>query len=269
MSVVKPVGGNLVGEFLRVEDVPSKAAADDEGAACEIQVAGQDRAEFVDGHGMDCGQDEDQTPERGLRLLQGAGQQIAGDGFGMPVGFPTRRCWAGSRKTTRSRFNVLNKLRRARASCLRALPDALLYYRSHGTDTAGSREGGGSMLRAFVEVDRATMGTRAPLLSPRRSGSAIRAIRHVLKSLMPESSEEEEPPWSLSRIAINGAISRDKLVCGLRKFLHNPDSEASVGGLFLGAVYTPDAATHGAGRQPGSQESRTRVRTVANPLNHH
>jgi hypothetical protein len=61
--------------------VPSKAAADDEGAACEVQVAGQDRAEFVNGHGVDCGQDEDQTPERGLRLLQGAGQQVAGDGL--------------------------------------------------------------------------------------------------------------------------------------------------------------------------------------------
>ncbi|MEV5646542.1 replication-relaxation family protein [Streptomyces flaveolus] len=44
------------------------------------------------------------------------------------------------------------------------IPDALLYYRSHGTSEADtSRDGrdggnGGSMLRAFVEVDRATMG---------------------------------------------------------------------------------------------------------------
>ncbi|MEU6291736.1 replication-relaxation family protein [Streptomyces sp. NPDC046988] len=40
------------------------------------------------------------------------------------------------------------------------IPDALLYYRSHGTG-AGGADGsgdGGSMLRAFVEVDRATMG---------------------------------------------------------------------------------------------------------------
>ncbi|MFC7994367.1 replication-relaxation family protein [Streptomyces pilosus] len=38
------------------------------------------------------------------------------------------------------------------------IPDALLYYRSRGTGSAESGEGGGSMLRAFVEVDRATMG---------------------------------------------------------------------------------------------------------------
>ncbi|WP_435879821.1 replication-relaxation family protein [Streptomyces flaveolus] len=47
------------------------------------------------------------------------------------------------------------------------IPDALLYYRSAGTseaDTSGDgRDGGnggngGAMLRAFVEVDRATMG---------------------------------------------------------------------------------------------------------------
>ncbi|MER7195525.1 replication-relaxation family protein [Streptomyces flaveolus] len=36
--------------------------------------------------------------------------------------------------------------------------DALLYYRSHGNSGADSSEDGGSMLRAFVEVDRATMG---------------------------------------------------------------------------------------------------------------
>ncbi len=44
------------------------------------------------------------------------------------------------------------------------IPDALLYYRSRGTGTGtggadGSGSGdGGSMLRAFIEVDRATMG---------------------------------------------------------------------------------------------------------------
>ncbi|MGV9291020.1 replication-relaxation family protein [Streptomyces sp. NPDC003719] len=41
------------------------------------------------------------------------------------------------------------------------IPDALLYYRSHVTSGAdNSRDGrdGGAMLRAFVEVDRATMG---------------------------------------------------------------------------------------------------------------
>ncbi|WP_432164119.1 replication-relaxation family protein [Streptomyces tendae] len=42
------------------------------------------------------------------------------------------------------------------------IPDALLYYRSHGTGTGGADSSGGgdggSMLRAFVEVDRATMG---------------------------------------------------------------------------------------------------------------
>ncbi|MYS69844.1 hypothetical protein GTY88_06570 [Streptomyces sp. SID5926] len=42
------------------------------------------------------------------------------------------------------------------------IPDALLYYRSHDTGTGeadSSGDGaGGSMLRAFVEVDRATMG---------------------------------------------------------------------------------------------------------------
>ncbi|MGW5568182.1 replication-relaxation family protein [Streptomyces tendae] len=42
------------------------------------------------------------------------------------------------------------------------IPDALLYYRSHdtgagGADSSGDGDGG-SMLRAFVEVDRATMG---------------------------------------------------------------------------------------------------------------
>ncbi|MEV5646585.1 replication-relaxation family protein, partial [Streptomyces flaveolus] len=41
------------------------------------------------------------------------------------------------------------------------IPDALLYYRSRGTggaDNTGDGRDGGSMLRAFVEVDRATMG---------------------------------------------------------------------------------------------------------------
>ncbi|KES03427.1 hypothetical protein BU52_30800 [Streptomyces toyocaensis] len=38
------------------------------------------------------------------------------------------------------------------------IPDALLYYRSRGTRRTGSGEDGGLMLRAFVEVDRATMG---------------------------------------------------------------------------------------------------------------
>jgi hypothetical protein len=41
------------------------------------------------------------------------------------------------------------------------IPDALLYYRSRGTrgaDKSGDSEDGGAMLRAFVEVDRATMG---------------------------------------------------------------------------------------------------------------
>ncbi|MER7780497.1 replication-relaxation family protein [Streptomyces sp. NPDC096191] len=40
------------------------------------------------------------------------------------------------------------------------IPDALLYYRSHGTGTGGADGSGdgGSMLRAFIEVDRATMG---------------------------------------------------------------------------------------------------------------
>jgi hypothetical protein len=38
------------------------------------------------------------------------------------------------------------------------IPDALLYYRSRGTGGADSSGDGGSMLRAFVEVDRATMG---------------------------------------------------------------------------------------------------------------
>jgi hypothetical protein len=38
------------------------------------------------------------------------------------------------------------------------IPDALLYYRSHDTGTADSSRDGGAMLRAFVEVDRATMG---------------------------------------------------------------------------------------------------------------
>ncbi|MEV5646363.1 replication-relaxation family protein, partial [Streptomyces flaveolus] len=38
------------------------------------------------------------------------------------------------------------------------VPDALLYYRSRHTGGADSSGNGGSMLRAFVEVDRATMG---------------------------------------------------------------------------------------------------------------
>ncbi|WP_395576590.1 replication-relaxation family protein [Streptomyces sp. BK79] len=39
------------------------------------------------------------------------------------------------------------------------IPDALLYYRSRGTGAGtGTGGDGGSMLRAFVEVDRATMG---------------------------------------------------------------------------------------------------------------
>ncbi|WP_225638385.1 replication-relaxation family protein [Streptomyces solaniscabiei] len=38
------------------------------------------------------------------------------------------------------------------------IPDAVLYYRSRGTGGADSSGDGGSMLRAFVEVDRATMG---------------------------------------------------------------------------------------------------------------
>jgi hypothetical protein len=38
------------------------------------------------------------------------------------------------------------------------IPDALLYYRSRGTGGADNSGDGGSMLRAFVEVDRATMG---------------------------------------------------------------------------------------------------------------
>ncbi|MFC9118159.1 replication-relaxation family protein [Streptomyces sp. NPDC057092] len=38
------------------------------------------------------------------------------------------------------------------------IPDALLYYRSRGTSGTDSSGDGGSMLRAFVEVDRATMG---------------------------------------------------------------------------------------------------------------
>ncbi|WP_399936563.1 replication-relaxation family protein [Streptomyces sp. BBFR25] len=38
------------------------------------------------------------------------------------------------------------------------IPDALLYYRSHDTGAGGSDSGSGAMLRAFVEVDRATMG---------------------------------------------------------------------------------------------------------------
>ncbi|GFH67424.1 hypothetical protein Srut_39380 [Streptomyces rutgersensis] len=62
--------------------MPSKAAADDEDAAREIQVAGQDRAEIVDGHGVDSGQDECQTPEGGLPLQQHVGQQLAGDRLG-------------------------------------------------------------------------------------------------------------------------------------------------------------------------------------------
>ncbi|MEV7797058.1 replication-relaxation family protein [Streptomyces sp. NPDC087512] len=38
------------------------------------------------------------------------------------------------------------------------IPDALLYYRSSGTDGTDNSGDDGSMLRAFVEVDRATMG---------------------------------------------------------------------------------------------------------------
>ncbi|MEV5646301.1 replication-relaxation family protein [Streptomyces flaveolus] len=38
------------------------------------------------------------------------------------------------------------------------IPDALLYYRSAGTRGTDNSGDGGSMLRAFVEVDRATMG---------------------------------------------------------------------------------------------------------------
>ncbi|MFE7712308.1 replication-relaxation family protein [Streptomyces sp. NPDC057486] len=38
------------------------------------------------------------------------------------------------------------------------IPDALLYYRSSSTADDGAGGDGGSMLRAFVEVDRATMG---------------------------------------------------------------------------------------------------------------
>lgn len=42
------------------------------------------------------------------------------------------------------------------------IPDALLYYRSHNTGAGGADSSGdgdgGAMLRAFVEVDRATMG---------------------------------------------------------------------------------------------------------------
>ncbi|WP_406227029.1 replication-relaxation family protein [Streptomyces anthocyanicus] len=42
------------------------------------------------------------------------------------------------------------------------IPDALLYYRSHNTGAGGADSNrdrdGGAMLRAFVEVDRATMG---------------------------------------------------------------------------------------------------------------
>ncbi|MGA5474119.1 hypothetical protein ACPCUK_35785 [Streptomyces arboris] len=82
VTVVQPVGGDLVGEFLQVQGVPSEAAADDEGAACEVQVAGEDRAQFMDGHGMDGGKDEDQTPEGSLRLPQRVGQQVAGDRLG-------------------------------------------------------------------------------------------------------------------------------------------------------------------------------------------
>ncbi|MFJ4620763.1 hypothetical protein [Streptomyces sp. NPDC088812] len=97
----------------RWRSVPSMTAADEECAACEVQVAGQVRTEFVDGHKVDSGQDEGKAPERGLRLLQRAGRQVAGDRLRNPR----------SRKITRSRLSVLNRLRRARARCRRGRPD--------------------------------------------------------------------------------------------------------------------------------------------------
>ncbi|WP_461712114.1 replication-relaxation family protein [Streptomyces sp. DSM 41013] len=58
------------------------------------------------------------------------------------------------------------------------IPDALLYYRSHDTggakaDTTGD---GGMMLRAFVEVDRATMG---PERLAAKLGAYARLHQHV------------------------------------------------------------------------------------------
>ncbi|WHM35085.1 replication-relaxation family protein [Streptomyces sp. BPPL-273] len=75
------------------------------------------------------------------------------------------------------------------------IPDALLYYRSHDTGRADGSEEGGAMLRAFVEVDRATMG-------PERLAAKLGAYAR-LHAYVPAP-----PPGTRPRLAVQEASWR-------------------------------------------------------------
>ncbi|WP_411092751.1 replication-relaxation family protein [Streptomyces sp. 049-1] len=128
------------------------------------------------------------------------------------------------------------------------IPDALLYYRSHDTG-AGGADGsgeGGSMLRAFIEVDRATMG-------PERLAAKVGAYAR-LHTYVPAP-----PPGTRPHLAVQEASWRRRYPL-FPRLLFILDGTGPVG------IHTRLTALRAAARQPALAALLRDVPVLAAPM---